>query len=98
MKKIVSYMVLATGIIACPCHLIFTLPLAASLLGGTALGAILSAHMDLIIAAAAIYFFILVVGLFLWPMGRYRSIPGSASLAGREKKRAARKNKTGSKF
>ena len=92
MKKVVGYMVLGTGLIACPCHLIFTLPLAAGLLGGTALGAALSAHTDLIIAAASIYFMGLIVGLFFaWQMGRYRGILGSASSPRRKKKRVGRR-------
>lgn len=39
MKKVGGYVLTATAFIACPCHLVFLLPLALGLLGGTALGA-----------------------------------------------------------
>lgn len=56
MKKIGGYLLAATAFIACPCHLVFLLPLALGLLGGTALGAALAANTGLIVAAATVYF------------------------------------------
>ncbi len=56
MKKVTGYLLTATAFIACPCHLIFLLPLALGLLGGTALGATLAANTGWVIAAATVYF------------------------------------------
>lgn len=55
-NKIVGYALAATAFIACPCHLALTLPLALALLGGTALGAALTAHTGLLVAAVTVYF------------------------------------------
>ena len=55
-KKILGYALAATALIACPCHLALTLPLAFTVLGGTALGAALAAHTGLLVAAATAYF------------------------------------------
>lgn len=56
MKRIGGYLLAATALIACPCHLVFVLPLALGLLGGTALGAALAANTGWVIAAATVYF------------------------------------------
>lgn len=56
MKKVVGYVLTATAFVACPCHLVFLLPLALGLLGGTALGAALAANTGWVIAAATVYF------------------------------------------
>lgn len=56
MKKVGGYVLTATAFIACPCHLVFLLPLALGLLGGTALGAALAANTGWVIAAATVYF------------------------------------------
>ena len=45
-----------TGVIACPCHLVFTLPLAIALLSGTALGGWIATHEGFITLGAVIYF------------------------------------------
>jgi hypothetical protein len=66
MKKVTGYLLTATAFIACPCHLIFLLPLAIGLLGGTTLGAALAANTGWVIAAATVYFVIaLGAGLYL---------------------------------
>lgn len=66
MKKIGGYLLTATAFIACPCHLVFLLPLAAGLLGGTALGASLAANTGWVIAATSVYFVgALAGGLYL---------------------------------
>lgn len=66
MKQAVGYLLMGTAFIACPCHLIFLLPAALGLLGGTALGAALAASTSLVIAAATVYFVAaLGAGLYL---------------------------------
>lgn len=66
MKKITGYLLTATALIACPCHLVFTLPLALGLLGGTAFGAALGANTWLVVAGATVYFVVaLGAGLYL---------------------------------
>lgn len=62
MKKIGTYLLLGTAFISCPCHLVFSLPLALGLLGGTALGAALAAHTGLIVAVTTAYFFVALIG------------------------------------
>lgn len=66
MRRIGGVALTVTGFLACPCHLILTLPLLLSLLAGTALGSFLSRNTGLIYTGAAIYFVVaLAVGVFL---------------------------------
>lgn len=66
MKTITGYLLTATALIACPCHLPFTLPLALGLLGGTAFGAALGANTWLVVTGATVYFVVaLGTGLYL---------------------------------
>ncbi len=53
---IAGYLLTATALVACPCHLAFTLPLALGFLGGTAFGAALDANTWLVVAGATVYF------------------------------------------
>ncbi len=55
-ERALGYALAATALIACPCHLALTLPLAFTVLGGTALGSALTAHTGLLVAAATAYF------------------------------------------
>jgi len=56
-----------TGFLACPCHLIITLPLLISLLAGTALGSFLSHNTGLVTTFAGIYFVaVLAFGVWFW--------------------------------
>ncbi len=55
-NKIVGYALAVTALVACPCHLALTLPLALTFLGGTALGAGPTAHTGLLVAAMTVYF------------------------------------------
>lgn len=65
-NKIVGYALEVTALISCPCHLALTLPLALTLLGGTALGAALTAYTGLLVALATAYFVgALVAALYL---------------------------------
>ena len=55
-----------TDILACPCHLLVTLPLLASLLAGTVLGSILTRDTGLVFTFASINFIMaLVLGYWL---------------------------------
>lgn len=55
---------LVTGFIACPCHLVVTLPILLTLTAGTAVGAFLANNVWLIAAMASVYF-IAAMGLGL---------------------------------
>lgn len=68
MRRIGGILLTVTGFLACPCHLIVTLPLLLSLLAGTALGSFLQHNTGLIYTGAGIYFVVaLVLGaLFLF--------------------------------
>ena len=54
-----------TGFLACPCHLIITLPLLLSLLAGTALGSFLSRNSGLVYTGAGLYF-VVALALGAW--------------------------------
>jgi hypothetical protein len=56
MRRIGGTLLTVTGFLACPCHLIITLPLLISLLAGTALGSFLSRNTGLVSTGAGIYF------------------------------------------
>lgn len=56
MKKRLGYFLIATGFLACPCHLIITLPLALALLGGTAVGSFLAGNTGLVVGLSVAYF------------------------------------------
>ena len=61
MRRLKGMALLATGILACPCHLPLTLGLLAVVFGGTALGAFLQQHTGLVVAAATGYFLVAIV-------------------------------------
>jgi mercuric ion transport protein len=56
MRRIGGVVLTVTGFLACPCHLIVTVPLLLSLLAGTAVGSFLGRNTGLIITGASIYF------------------------------------------
>ena len=56
MGKLWGGVLLVTGLIACPCHLIITLPLYIGLLAGTGIGAMLGANTGLVYGIAGGYF------------------------------------------
>jgi mercuric ion transport protein len=55
-RTIPGWFLAVTGLLACPCHLVITLPLAAALLSGTALGGWIAGHQGAIFVGASIYF------------------------------------------
>jgi hypothetical protein len=56
MSKVVGGALAVTGFLACPCHLVITLPLLVGVFGGTAIGAFLAANTGLIVLIAVVYF------------------------------------------
>ena len=80
-------MLAATAFVACPCHLVLLLPVVLGLLGGTALGAALSAHTGLVFAGATVYFVVALAGGLYLLNRRARDEKGSdraPSSAGRK--------------
>lgn len=70
-----------TGFLACPCHLVITLPLAVALLSGTALGGWIATHEEGIAAGATVYFVgALVLGFTLLSMRRASEAGAACSL------------------
>src|SRR5258708_6220220 len=65
MRHIGGVVLTVTGLLACPCHLIITLPLLISLLAGTALGSFLSRNTGLVYTGAGIYF-VVALALGYW--------------------------------
>ena len=65
-RSLGAYLLLLTGLVVCPCHLLFTLPLAVGLLGGTALGLRLGSHTGLVYGLSTGYFLGAVIVGFWW--------------------------------
>ena len=65
MRRIGGVVLTVTGFLACPCHLIITLPLLISLVAGTALGSFLSRNTGLVYTVAGIYF-VVALALGAW--------------------------------
>ena len=65
MHRIGGVVLTVTGFLACPCHLIITLPLLISGLSGTALGSFLSRNAGLVYTGAGIYF-VVALALGAW--------------------------------
>jgi mercuric ion transport protein len=83
MRRIGGVVLTVTGFLACPCHLIITLPLLISLLAGTALGSFLSRNIGLMYTGAGIYFVVaLALGYwFLFGLARPKRDRDAACLA-----------------
>jgi hypothetical protein len=64
MRRLGGTLLMVTGFLACPCHLIITLPLLLSLVAGTALGSFLSHNTGFVYLGAGFYF-VLALAL-LW--------------------------------
>ena len=56
MKKFKDTFLIVTAFVACPCHLPFVLPILATALAGTAVGAFIAENIFLLIVIASIYF------------------------------------------
>ncbi len=72
MRRIGGVVLTVTGFLACPCHLIITLPLLISLLAGTALGSFLSRNTGLVYTGAGIYFVVALALGYWFLFGRTR--------------------------
>jgi len=72
MRRIGGVALTVTGFLACPCHLIITLPLLISLLAGTALGSFLSHNTGLVYTGAGIYFVVALALGYWFLFGRAR--------------------------
>jgi hypothetical protein len=67
MRRLGGAVLAVTGVLACPCHLVVTLPLLAGLLAGTALGQFLAHNTGLVYTGAGIYFVgALALGYWFW--------------------------------
>ena len=76
MSKAWGGVLVVTGFIACPCHLVITLPIVLGLMAGTGAGAILAANTGLVYGIAGGYFVAaLAAGWYL--LNRKRSKAGS---------------------
>lgn len=73
LRKLGGYVLGATALVACPCHLPLTLPLLMIVLGGTSLGALLTENPPLVFLAAGGYFVAALAGAFLL-LGRRASV------------------------
>jgi mercuric ion transport protein len=76
MRRIGGGVLMTTGFLACPCHLIITLPLLATLFAGTALGSFLSHNTGLVTTFAAIYFVVALALGYWFLVGPNRSKHG----------------------
>jgi len=56
MRRIGGVLLTVTGFLVCPCHLIITLPLLASILAGTRLSGFLTRNTGLVVTFASLYF------------------------------------------
>ncbi len=87
MNKAWGGVLVVTGFIACPCHLVFTLPLILGLMAGTGAGAILATNTGLVYAIAGGYFVVaLAAGWYLLNRKKSKAGPArarSAALEGR---------------
>ena len=99
--KVRGYVAAAIALVACPCHLVVTLPLLIALTAGTALGAFLRQNSALVFGVSTVLF---VAGLYLafrWmdqpttvadpptrrPRSRRRPRPAPAQMAGNGRSR-----------
>jgi len=72
MRRMSGVILTVTGVLACPCHLIITLPLLLSLLAGTALGSFLSRNTGLVYTLAGVYFVVALALGYCFLFGKAR--------------------------
>ena len=77
MCRMSGVLLTVTGFLACPCHLIVTLPLLTSLLTGTALSSFLTSNTGLVYTGASIYFVVALALGYWFLFGKSR--PSSTS-------------------
>ena len=66
LAKTRGFLAAALALLLCPCHLIITLPLVLSLLGGTVLGGFLRSHMGFLFAVFLVFFVAATAFAFRW--------------------------------
>ena len=82
MGRVWGGVLVVTGFIACPCHLVITLPLILGALGSTGLGAYLIDKQGLIYGVATGYFILgLAGGLYLWNRKKLNGAPAQPAPA-----------------
>jgi hypothetical protein len=64
LRTVAGYVLAASAVVACPCHVVLMLPLLLVLLGGTALGGVASQNPGLVLVAATLYFLVAVAGAY----------------------------------
>ena len=72
MSRVWGWVLTVTGLVACPCHFPFTLPLILGLLGGTGIGSFVGANTSLVYGIATGYF-IVGIGVGAYLLMRIRS-------------------------
>ncbi len=81
-RRLAGYMLAGTAVLACPCHLLILLGLAAPALGGSALGVALSANPQLVVLGATAYFALALAGAW-WLLSRSEAAqPGAGPQGG----------------
>ncbi len=80
-RRLAGYLLAGTAVLACPCHLLILLGLAAPALGGSALGAALSGNLQFVVLGATAYFALALAGAW-WLLGRTETAqPGAGAPA-----------------
>jgi hypothetical protein len=73
-RRFSGWFLTGTALLVCPCHLVLTLPLLASVLVGTGLGSLLIHHSQLVYLCAGLYFVLaLATGSWLLLIPRVES-------------------------
>ena len=88
LRTLGGYVLGATALVACPCHLIVTGPLLLGLAGGTSVGALLTNNPGLMLAAGTGYFVVALLGA-LWLLGRRSAADASEAEPGTARPAAA---------
>jgi len=65
-----GFLAAALALVFCPCHLIITLPLVLSLLGGTVFARFLRSHTGFLLAVSFVFFVAAIAFAVRWLTGR----------------------------
>jgi mercuric ion transport protein len=60
-RKLGGYLLVGTALLACPCHLVLSLPVVLGLFGGTTVAAALGANTGWVIFGTMVFYFIVVL-------------------------------------
>ena len=64
LHRIAGYVLAASAVVACPCHLVLLLPLLLAVLSGTAFGGVLAQNPGILVGAATLYFLAALAGAY----------------------------------